>query len=64
VIEPVEPMPNGFVDIPSKSLPRLIANTGDSLVNLKFGTLLIPLETKRGVPSSLEYMSFSPVTNP
>ena len=28
VTEPVEPIPNGFVDIPSKSLPRLIANTG------------------------------------
>ena len=64
VTEPVDPMPNGFVDIPSKSLPRLIANTGELLVNLKFGTLLIPLETKRGVPSSLEYISFSPVANP
>ena len=64
MIEPVDPIPNGFVDIPSRSLPRLIANTGELLVNLKLGTALIPLETKRGVPSSLDYTSFSPVSNP
>ena len=64
MIEPVDPIPNGFVYIPSRSLPRLIANTGELLVNLKLGTALIPLETKSEVPSSLEYMSFSPVSNP
>ena len=47
-------LPKGLVDIPSKSLLSLIANTGESLVNLKLGTPFIPLETKRGVPSSLE----------
>ena len=41
-----------------------MANTGELLVNLKLDTALMPLETKSGVPSSLEYMSFSPVRNP
>ena len=54
VIEPVDPIPTGLVDIPNKSLLSLIANTGELLVNLKLGTAFIPLETKRGVPSSLE----------
>ena len=53
VIPPVDPIPNALVDIPNKSLLSLMANTGELLVNLKFGTALIPLETKRGVPSSL-----------
>ena len=47
-------MPKGLVDIPNKSLLSLIANTGELLVNLKLGTAFIPLETKRGVPLSLE----------
>ena len=64
VIPPVDPIPNALVDIPNKSLLSLIANTGELLVNLKLGTALIPLDTKSGVPSSLEYISLSPVSNP
>ena len=64
MIPPVDPIPKGLVDIPSKSLLSLIANTGELLVNLKLGTESIPLETKSEVPSSLEYMSLSPVLNP
>ena len=64
VIPPVDPIPKALVDIPNKSLLSLIANTGELFVNLKLGTESIPLETKSGVPSSLEYISLSPVSNP
>ena len=29
VIDPVDPIPNGLVDIPKKFLPSLIAKTGE-----------------------------------
>jgi hypothetical protein len=64
VMPPVDPIPKALVDIPSKSLLSRIANTGELLVNLKLGTAFIPLDTKRVVPSSLEYISLSPVSNP
>ena len=62
VIDPVEPMPNGFVDIPSKSLPLLIANTGELFV--KLNVCPMPFDTCNVVSVSLEYKSFSPVLNP
>ena len=61
-IPPVDPIPNGFVDIPSKSLPPLIANTGELLVKLNVWP--IPFDTFNVVSPSLEYRSFSPVLNP